>query len=58
MTKEMNVIISRPLYLINNTKDIKNIIENIKIFNEKNVLILDTISNEVHYKGCLCNMIK
>ena len=59
MTKEMDVIIVAPFHLVNNLRDINTILTTIeKLGNKKNILILDTISNETHYKGCLCNIVK
>ncbi len=59
MTKEMNVIIVMPFNLVDNLKDIKKVFKTIdKLEVEKNILILDLISNETHYKGCSCNIIK
>ncbi|MBL0708699.1 MAG: hypothetical protein JJW00_06605 [Sulfurimonas sp.] len=59
MTKDMNVIILTPFYLIDNLRDIETILSTIKkLYIMKNILILDTFSNEVHYKGCSCNMIR
>ncbi|MEA2091649.1 MAG: hypothetical protein U9O83_04685 [Campylobacterota bacterium] len=59
MSKEMNVIIITPFHLINNLRDINTVLTTIEKLNcEKNILILDTISNETHYKGCLCNIVK
>jgi len=59
MTKETNVIIVTPFHLIDNLKKINEIlmvIEKLEI--NKNIFILDTLSNETHYKGCLCNIVK
>ncbi len=59
MTKEMNVIIVSPFHLIDNLKSIETIFKIInKLEIEKNILILDTISNETHYKGRSCNIVK
>ncbi|EHP29489.1 hypothetical protein SMGD1_0963 [Sulfurimonas gotlandica GD1] len=59
MTKEMNVIIVSPFHLVDNLRDIDIILTTItKLETEKNILILDTISNETHYKGSSCNIVK
>ena len=60
MTKEKNIIIVLPFSIVKSITDIKNILENLLTLtsNEKNVLILDTISNELHYKGTICHTIK
>ncbi len=59
MTKEMNVIILTPFHLIDNLRDIETVLASIqKLEIKKNILILDTFSNETHYKGCSCNIIK
>jgi len=58
MCKNQNIVIINPHYLINNLKDIKVIIENMKMMKDKDLLILDTISNEVYYKGCSCHIVK
>lgn len=59
MTKEMNVIIITPFHLIDNLREIETILSSIdKLDVKKEILILDTISNEAHYEGCLCNITK
>ena len=59
MTKEMNVIIVTPFHLIDNLREINTILASIeKLEVQKNILIFDTFSNETHYKGCSCNIIK
>jgi ABC-type lipopolysaccharide export system ATPase subunit len=59
MTDEMNVIIVSPFYLIDNLRNINAVIEIIqKLEVKKNILILDTFSNEIHYKGSSCNIVK
>ncbi|MEA2099013.1 MAG: hypothetical protein U9P72_02685 [Campylobacterota bacterium] len=59
MTKESNILIVSPLSIIENIKDIETIIQNINLLNDnKNIIILDTITNETHYKGCSCHIIK
>ncbi|EDZ61850.1 hypothetical protein CBGD1_1933 [Sulfurimonas gotlandica GD1] len=55
----MNVIIVSPFHLVDNLRDIDIILTTItKLETEKNILILDTISNETHYKGSSCNIVK
>jgi ABC-type lipopolysaccharide export system ATPase subunit len=59
MTKEMNVIIITPFHLVDNLRDIETILTIIKkLQSSKNILLLDTISNETHYKGSSCNIVK
>ena len=59
MNNEKNIVIPYPISLIENFNDIEIIIENItKLNNDKTITILDTITNEIHYKGCLCHIIK
>ncbi len=60
MTKEKNIIIARPLSLIQNSKELEKIIQNLHILNadSKNIIILDTITNESRYKGFSCHIIK
>lgn len=59
MTKEMNVIIVSPFHLIDNLRDIETVVATIqKLEVKKNILILDTVSNEIHYKGSSCNIVK
>lgn len=59
MCKESNVIILTPFYLIDNLEDIHSVIEKIDILNDnKNILILDSIKNEIQYEGSLCHIVK
>jgi len=58
MCKNKNIVIINPHHLINNLKDIKVIIDNMKAIKDKDLLILDTISNEMYYKGCSCRIVK
>jgi len=59
MTKEMNAIISAPFSLINNLREVKTLLKNIEILNNgKNILILDINSNESHYIGSSCTIIR
>ncbi|MDA3909557.1 MAG: hypothetical protein PF437_10780 [Sulfurimonas sp.] len=59
MTKESDVIIVTPFHLIDNLRNIKTIISIVeKLQVKKNILILDTISNEIHYKDSSCNIVK
>ena len=59
MTQEKNIIIVSPFSLIDNLRNINDIIENIKLLNQdRNILILDTQNNEIHYKGYACNIVK
>jgi len=59
MAKDKKIFISNPVHLLNNLKDITDIIKDIKnIIDDKNIMILDIYSNEIHYEGCSCNIIK
>ncbi len=59
MTQEMDVIISSPLLLIGELQNMKNVINNLISLNgNKNILILDTKTNEIHYEGCSCHIVK
>jgi len=59
MCKSHTIIISNPIDLLNNLKDIKDIIRDIKDMpDEKNIIILDLLSNEIHYEGCSCHTIR
>ncbi|NOR57971.1 MAG: hypothetical protein GQ474_05550 [Sulfurimonas sp.] len=59
MTKESDVIIVSAFHLIDNLRDIETIVSTIeKLKVKKNILILDTISNEIHYKDSSCNIVK
>lgn len=59
MTQDINVIIVTPFSLIAKLKDISTIIENIQILNnDKNIYILDNITNEHHYIGTACHIVK
>ena len=59
MSKKKTIIIESPLLIINNIRDIEIIIQKINLLNDdKKILIIDTIINESHYKGCSCRIIK
>jgi len=59
MTKELDVIIVSPFHLIDNLRDIQTIVSSVQMLEvKKNILILDTISNETHYKESSCNIVK
>jgi hypothetical protein len=59
MTKESDVIIVSAFNLIDNLRDIETIVSIVeKLEVNKNILILDTISNEIHYKDSSCNIVK
>ncbi|MBU1659589.1 hypothetical protein KKG72_11165 [bacterium] len=59
MSKEMNIIILTPFYLIHDLKSIQTILENMQLLNNnKEITIFDIITNEIHYEGCLCNTVK
>ena len=53
------IYIKVPYAITENFKDIQSIIDAMELLkNDKSVMILDLLSNEVHYKGCGCNIIK
>jgi len=59
MTKETDVIIVTPFHLIDNLREIEILIASIKkLKTQKNIIFLDTLSNETHYEGCSCNILK
>lgn len=59
MCKNTKIMINNPMYLLHNLKDIKDIIKEVEtILNDKDIVILDLLSNEIHYKGCQCHTIK
>jgi len=59
MMKEKKIIIVTPFSLIDNLRDINAIINNIKILSsKKDILLLDMLSNENHYEGSLCSIVK
>ena len=59
MSDAKNIVIVTPFSLVKNLENITQIIENILLLNDdKNIIILDNISNETHYKGYPCHIIK
>ena len=59
MMNEDQIMIVTPFSLIDNLRNINVIIENIKILaHKKHILIVDMLSNEIHYKGTACNTVK
>ena len=59
MMKEDDILIVTPYSLIDNLRNINVIIENINILTDKkNILIVDILNNEIHYKGTTCNIVK
>ena len=59
MMKEKTIIIVTPFTLIENLRDINAIIDSIKTLGgEKDILLLDMLSNENHYEGSPCNIVK
>jgi len=59
MMKEKKIIIVTPFSLIENLRDINVIIKNITILgSEKEILLLDMLSNENHYEGSQCSIVK
>lgn len=60
MTSDENISIVTPFFLIKKLSEIDIVLENISIINNnlKKIIILDTLANQSHYKGELCNIIK
>lgn len=60
MSDEENISIITPFFLIKKLSEIDSVLENIARINNgvKNIIILDTLTNQSHYKGDLCNIIK
>ena len=59
MTKEKTIIIKTPYAILESLREIKFIFNNIEMINDnKNILILDTLNNQIHYEGCSCNIVK
>ncbi|MDY0121870.1 MAG: hypothetical protein RBR54_07985 [Sulfurimonas sp.] len=60
MSQKQDIIIVTPLLLIKKIETMNAIIETLERLNDgnKNILILDTHSNELYYKGCRCNIIE
>lgn len=60
MSQKKDILIVTPLMLIKKIDTMNAIIETLEQFNngEKNMTILDTLSNKFYYKGCRCNIIE
>ena len=59
MTKEKIILIKMPLSIIDKWKNIASVIDKVSnISTTKEIVILDTIHNEIHYRGSLCNIVK
>ena len=59
MMQKQKVIIKVPYTITESLKDIQSIIKQmIKIQENQQIIILDVLSNAIHYKGTLCNIIK
>jgi ABC-type lipoprotein export system ATPase subunit len=60
MTDEENIFIVTPFFLIKKLAEVESVLEKIAHINHsaKNIIILDTLVNQSHYKGELCNIIK
>jgi len=60
MMEEKKIIIKTPYTLVENLRDIASVLDNIAKLNYENkeILILDTQNNQIHYKGCQCNIVK
>ncbi|EQB39270.1 hypothetical protein M947_07315 [Sulfurimonas hongkongensis] len=59
MSDDKNVIIVSPINLLDNLSSINDLISIIKKLDiNKEVVILDTLSNEAHYKEVSCTIIK
>jgi len=60
MSKKNSILIVLPYSLIKNLTKIDTLIKNIEILNDKkkNILLIDTVTNENRYKGYSCHIIK
>jgi len=60
VTNEPTIIIETPYVLLESLREIKTISIHLEKLNQskKKIIILDTQNNMLHYKDCLCNMIK
>jgi ABC-type lipopolysaccharide export system ATPase subunit len=59
MMREEKIMIVTPFSLIDNLRNINVIIKNIEILaHKKHILIVDMLSNEIHYQGTACNTVK
>ena len=59
MMTAKTIIIQAPYSIVNNLGDIKTILSKIReIIDDKKILIIDIITNESHYEGCSCNIVK
>jgi len=59
MSSEKDIVIEVPFSLVKNLENIGKLIENILFLNDdKNIIILDNITNESKYKGYPCHIIK
>lgn len=60
MSQRKEILIVTPLLLIKKIERMDAIIETLEKLNDgsKEIVILDTIANEIYYKGCRCNTIK
>ena len=59
MTKDTNVIIVTPFHLIDDLDNFEKILDVIEELNiDKNIFVLDIMSNKIHYKGYPCTTIE
>jgi hypothetical protein len=60
MAKEEVIFIVTPFFLIKKLARIEPVLEKLVLLNkeQKNIIILDNLTNQSHYKGDLCNIIK
>jgi len=59
MTKDTNVIIVTPFHLIDDLDSFEKILDAIKKLDvDKDIFVLDIVSNKIHYKGYPCTTIE
>lgn len=60
MAKKQTIFIVTPFFLIKKLAEITPVLEKLALLNkeQKNIIILDNLTNQSHYKGDLCNIIK
>ena len=60
MSQKKEILIVTPPLLIKKIEKMDAIIQILEMLNDTNkqIVIVDTIANEIYYKGCRCNTIK
>lgn len=59
MMPQEQICILTPFLLIKHLSGLDELLSNIALLNDKkDIIILDTYSNELHYKGCECHIVK